>query len=394
MARNKRFVKYAKHSNVDSQSLYIDEDARLRLVDELKERGSRRILVVCDNSIRRLHPFDELIDVLNSEGFRTFVYCQPGNILMDRDIEGGLKIYGEYNCDTVIAIGGTSEIDCGKLIAACVTNPVKSLSQFVGIDKINNEIPLLCTILTENCASSSTASAEFFDNTAGKWMTVISGCLVPHVVIIDTDFSERVALDNAVSSALSSLCITIEAYTSPVAGDFPEYRASAVIASMILFKNIEKFWNNTTDTFLRKQIAVGGFYAGLSTRKTGIGYAHIIMHTILSRYNVVHGTGLTRILLLVLQEQMADPKICEGLAKLAKAAHFCSMNLANDRAAESLINNLKRLYTKVSGEKEEPLVHAEDIDSLVSEVERESKTYVLSKQIDSKALYRIFEALS
>ena len=394
MAKSKRFVKYAKQSNVDSQSFYIDEDARFRLVDELKNRGSRRILVVCSASIRRLNPFDELIDILNSEGFRTFVYCQPGSILMDRDIEGGLKIYGEYNCDSLIAIGGTSEIDCAKLIAACVTNPVKSLSQFVGIDKISNEIPLLCTILTENCASSSTASAEFFDNTAQKWRTIVSGCLVPHIVIIDTDFSERVALDNAVSSALTSLCVTIEAYTSPVAKEFPEYRASAVIASMILFKNIEKFCNNTTDTFLRKQIAVGGFYAGLATRKTGIGFAHIIMHTILSRYNVVHGTGLTRILLLVLQEQMSDPKTCEGLANLAKAAHFCSMALDNDRAAESLINNLSRLYTKVSGDSNESLVHAEDIDALVAEVEREAKTYVLTKEIDTKALHRIFEALT
>ena len=394
MVGKKRFTKYANQSNVDSQSLFVDDDSRLLLVDELKNRGSRRILVICDNMIRRLHPFDELMDRLNSEGFRTFIFCQTEDILLDRDIEGGLKVYGEYNCDTIVTIGGTCEIDCGKLIAALSANPVKSITQIVGIDKLPNDIPLLCTIMTENCASSTTASAEFFDNTTGKWRTVISGNLVPHIVVVDTDFSERVPFEDTVSSALTALCVTIEAYISPVARYYPEYRASAVNSSMILFKNLEKFCNNTTDTFLRKQIAIGGFYSGLSTRKTGIGYAHIIMHTILTKYNMVHGKGLTRILILVLKEQKGNPEICYDLAELAKASHFCSSSLSNDLAAESFISNLERLYGKVSNEDEEPLVNEEDIDSLVSEVEKEARTYVLDKTIDNKALRRIITALT
>ncbi len=394
MVGKKRFTKYANQSNVDSQSLFVDDDARLHLVDELKVRGSRRILIICNNTIRKLRPFNELIDKLNNEGFRTFVFCQTEMILMDRDIEGGLKVYGEYNCDTIVTIGGTCEIDCGKLIAALSANPVKVISQIVGVDKLPNDIPLLCTIMTENCASSTTASAEFFDNVAMKWRTVISGNLVPHIVVVDTDFSERVSFENTVSSALTALCVTIEAYISPVAKFYPEYRASAINSSMILFKNLEKFSNNSTDTFLRKQIAVGGFYSGLSTRKTGIGYAHIIMHTLVSKYNMVHGKCLPRILILVLKELQGNPEICDGLADLAKASHFCSSSLASDVAAESFIYNLERLYGKVSDEGDEPVAKAEDIDYLVNEVAKEARTYVLDKTIDDKALRKIITALT
>ena len=394
MVTNKKFAKYAKHNDVETQSLYIEDEARFHLVDELRSRGTRRILVICDNSLRRLHPFEEVINSFEEAGFRVFVYCQPGSILLDRDIEGGFKMYGEYNCDTIVAIGGTSEIDCGKLVAALVTNPVKTVAQFVGIDKISNEIPLLCTIMTENCASSTTGSAEFFDNTSKQWKTVISSVLVPHMVVIDTEISERVSLENSISSALTALCVTIEAYISPVAKEYPEYRASAINASMIFFKNLEKFCNNPSDNFLRKQIAVAGFYAGLASRKTGIGYAHIIMHTILGRYKVLQGSGLIRILILVLREQLVNKETCSVLSELAKAAHFCSQGLSDDKAAESLVDNLERLYLKVSGDAGNPIVDAADIDMLVSEVENEARTYVLSKDIDSKALRKIILALS
>ena len=327
-------------------------------------------------------------------GFRVFAYNQNGDILTDKHVEEGLGIYKEYNCDTVIAIGGTSEIDCGKLVAACVTNPVKSLSQLVGVNKLSNDIPALCVIMTENCASSTTASAEFLDSSNNKWRTVLSTYLVPHMVVIDTELSERISHEDAVSSAFTSLCLTIEAYISPVAKLFPEYRASAVNSSLIIFKNLEKFCNNTTDNFLRKQIAVAGFYAGLSTRKTGIGYAHIIMHTILGRYGVAHGTGITRILLCVLQEQLGNKEICEALAELARASHFCSQGLSSERAAESFIDNLNRLYLKVASDLEIPHIDNKDIDMLIGEIEREARMFVLNKDIDTKALSRILAALT
>ena len=389
MAKQNKFVKYARTSDVDTQSFYIEDDARLHLADELKSKGTRRILVVCNDMIRKLRPFDEFANSLADAGFRLFVYSEQGEMLNDTDIEAGLKIYHEYNCDTIIAIGGTSEIDCGKLIAACVTNPVKSLTQLAGVNKLSNDIPALCTIMTENCASSTTASAEFYDTVNKKWRMVLSAYLVPHMVVIDTELSERISHEHAVSSAFTALCLTIEAYISPVAKLFPEFRASAINSSLIIFKNLEKFCNNTTDSFLRKQIAVAGFYAGLSTRKTGVGYAHIIMHTLIGKYGVTHGQGLTKILLMVLEEQLGNADTCAALAELARASHFCSQGLSNEGAAESLIDNLRRLDQKVAVDLELPRINPDDIDSLVTEIEKEARMFVLSKDIDTKALSRI-----
>ncbi|MCQ2467105.1 MAG: iron-containing alcohol dehydrogenase [Clostridia bacterium] len=391
----KKLVRYTRISDVDPQSLYLEEDARLHLVDEFKAMGTRRILIVCDNSTRRLKPFEELLECFDDEGFRVFIYCQTGNMLIDRDIEGGVKIYHEYNCDTIVVIGGTSEIDCAKLIAACVNNPVKSLSQLVGTNRLVNDIPPICSIMTENCASSTTASAEFFDSESKQWKTVLSGYLIPHMVVIDTDFSDRVTREVTISSALTALCIAIEAYISPQSKEFKEYRASAPIACSIIYKNLEKYCNNATDAFLRKQIAVGGFYAGLSARKTGIGYAHIIMHVLINHYGIVHGTGFPKLLALVLQAQLDNEETCEALAEIAKISHFCSQNLENKRAAESLIDNLNRITKKCVGE-DNPfsIVDKTKIEKVVEDIEKETKFYDLKRDIDTRTLYSIISALS
>lgn len=395
MASKKKLVRYTRISDVDPQSLYLEEDARLHLIDELKAMGTRRILIVCDNSTRRLTPFDELFDCFDAEEFKVFIYCQTGNMLFDRDIEGGVKIYREYNCDTIVVIGGTAEIDCAKLIAACVNNPVKSVNQLVGTNRLVNDIPPICSIMTENCASSTTASAEFFDNETKQWRTVLSGYLIPHMVVIDTDFSDRVARETIISSALTALCVAIEAYITPQSDKFTEYRASAPIACSIIFKNLEKYCNNSSDAFLRKQIAVGGFYAGLSARKTGIGYAHIIMHVLINHYGIVHGTGFTKILALVLQAQLGNERTCEALAEIAKISHFCSQNLDNRSAAESLIDNLTRITKKCVGD-DNPfnMVDKTKIEAVVADIERETKFYDLKKDIDTKTLYSIISALS
>ncbi len=387
----KSFVRYVGQSDAEPQSLYIDSGAALDIVPELREKGARRLLVICDNQTRRLNAFTELMDCLKTEGFRVFVYSLVGQLLQDNDILAGLKIFLEYNCDTAIAIGGTSEIDCGKLVCACAANSNRTLSQLTGINKIKNSVPTVCCILSSNCASASTPSAEYYSNETKLWKTVFSNYLIPHMVVIDPEFSDRVAVETIVLSTLSALCMTIEAYINPSAGQYPEYKASSLIASTGILCNLDKLCNNPTDAYLRKQIAVAGFYAGLSARKTGIGYAHIIMHCLMNRYGTLHGVGLDRILPVVLTSVI--DRRADALAELARTGHFCSTGLSSVRAAESYIGTITRAYQKLGNYYEFPVVKPEDVDSIVSETEQQAAIFGIRGAIDTKTLYGIVQSL-
>ena len=96
-----------------------------------------------------------------------------------------------------------------------------------------------------------------------------------------------------------------------------------------------------------------------------------------------------------MQAQLGNEKTCEALAEIAKLSHFCSQNLDSRAAAESLIDNLNRITKKCAGD-ENPLamVDKTTIESVVEDIEKESKFYDLNRDIDTKTLYSILLALS
>lgn len=386
------FIRYARKIDIDPQSIYFDSSIITNVVPELRARGTRRILIVCDPVTRKYKIFEDMLTAFLEQGFRVFAYKRTDGQLTTKDIVGGLKIYNDYNCDTIVSVGGTAEIDCAKLIAVLAANPEKSLSTATGTDKFKNDIKTLCCIVSDNSASASTASAEYYSEETHKWETVLSPFLVPHVVVFDSEFSSRVPLETAVSSSLTALCLAIEAYTSPVADYFPEYRANAVVAITKIFGTIDKMYKKPTDSYIRKQISAGGFYAGLSSRKTGIGYAHIIMHCFVDKYNVPHGTGYCRILQLILKASLDKEK--ESLAILAREAHFCTMSIDTTSAAQSFIESITRLYQRVGGFDVIPHINEEDIDSIVAETEKEAVRFGLNKTIDTNTLRQIIAILA
>lgn len=386
------FVRYATKTNVDPQKVYIENKAVDSIIEELTERGSRRLLVVCDNAVRKLRPFEKMVDKLLSEHYRVFIYCQTGNILVAGDIEGAAKICHEYNCDTIIAVGGMSEIDCAKLVGAMVNNPDSTLQQMSGVNKIKNDIPTVICICTENSVAATTSSAEFYIPDKHQWVDVYSPFLTPHIVVYDAEFSSRGALEISMISAVEALSIAIESYIHPLSLSFPEYRASSKIAITSAIKNLEKLASNPTDAIVRNQIGVMSFYAGLSSRKSGLGYAHMIEHALISKYGVAHGTGFATVLPLVLSAQMRDYQ--DDFAELARAAHFCSASLDTASAAQVFVDNIRRILEKLKLPKMACSIARDDVASIVNEVERMAKNYSFKNPLDSRMLTHTILMLS
>lgn len=386
------FIRYVRKVDTDPQTVFFEDSVVTGIVPELKERGTRRILVICALNTRKFRYFEDMVDSFIEQGFRVFAYKRNDEVLSDKDIEGALKIYKEYNCDSIVSVGGTAEIDCAKLVAALAANRDKNLYSITGTDKLSSDIRVLCCIVTDNSPSGATASAEYYSNETSKWETVLSPYLVPHIVAFDPEFSSRIPIDIAVSTAMTSLCMAIEAYLSPIAQFFPEYRANAMIAIMKIFGTLDKLYKKPSDTYLRKQVAAGGFYSGLSTRKAGYGYAHIIMHCLQSRYSVPHGTGMCRILTLILKATLERNR--DDLAMLSRDSHFCTMSIDAASAAQSFIESITRLYQRVECADVIPPIKESEIDGIVADVEKEALVFGLRKTLDSDTLRSIINILS
>ena len=361
------FAKSTEKDGVTPQALYIDTGATGNIAEDLKKRGCKRLLILSNKSTFEYRSVDNVIKKYNDAGLRTFKY-QRRNIVADsRDIEGALKTYKEYNCDTIVVIGDMHDISVAKMTAVSATNPNKP-SAFAGIGSIKYDIGTLVAVKIDSAASASTPEASFFDFETGKWITCVSQIMMPQIVVIDSEMMRRVNDDMIRFSALDALCIAIEAYLSPYASDNPEYRANAEIGMYKIFGRLNNLVADTTDGYLLTKVSMGGFYAGLSATKLGFGYTHFIMHELQDRFGCEYGAGMGRILVAVLRELLEF--VSEDLAECAKRQQLCNTSLDTISAAQMFIESVSDIFKKNMPDNDLPFLNREDCANIAESVRK------------------------
>lgn len=382
MAKKGSYIEYSSKAVFEPQQIFSGSGASRELPSDLKEKGTRRVLIICSKAVLRYKSYEDLTSGLTTEGIRFFVYEKEDLLLKQSEAEACAKMFKEYNCDTIIAIGGTSAIDCGKLtIALNGSNNPKNAVELAGDGKVKRGKGKLCCVVTDAGASAATPFAEFMSEN-NKWLMVRSSLIVPDVVVIDTDFSMRTDHNKAIDSALTAFCEAIEAYISPVSSYNPLYRADAVNACVTIYSNISSVKAAQEDAYLRYKLTAGGLCAGLSLRMTGIGYSHLAVHSMLERYGDIHGAFYLRILRCLLEAESA--LLCKDLADLARHLNICTKNADDKSAAQTFIDALDLMWRKYSENVIVPEISKSDALDIADEVKKAASLYDLYR-LDSKA---------
>lgn len=113
----------------------------------LAKEKTNSALVVTDAGIVKSGLVDPLEAVLQQNGVDYVIYdkTQPNPTV--KNVEDALILYRLSKCDTIIAIGGGSAMDCAKAIGA-VAYPQKSQAQMGSILRVFRKIPTLIAIPT------------------------------------------------------------------------------------------------------------------------------------------------------------------------------------------------------------------------------------------------------
>ena len=383
MAKKGSYIDYSAKAVFEPQQIFSGSGAAMELPSDLKAKGARRILIICSRAVLRYRSYENLIKKIEAEGIRSFVFEKADALLKQSEVEACGKMFKEYNCDTMIAIGGTGAIDCGKMaLALGGNNNPKSAVELAGDGKVRPGKGRLCCIVTDAGASAATPFAEFISEPSGKWTMVRSSLIVPSMVVIDTDFSMRTDHNVATDSALTAFCEAIEAYISPVSSYSPLYRADAVNACVTLYSNIPSVKMNQEDPYLRYKLTAGGLCAGLSLRMTGIGYSHLAVHAMIERYGDIHGALYLRILRCLLEAEAESLE--RDLADLARFLNICTKNADDKSAAQTFIDALDMMCKKYSENIDVPAMTKKEALEISEDVKKTAGVYDLYK-LDSRA---------
>jgi len=263
---------------------------------------NKKTLLVCDNAF----------DFFNIEipcEFVRFSGFKPNPLF--EDIETGIKILRENNCDFIVAIGGGSSIDTAK-----------------GIKFYNQaDIPLMAVPTTSGTGSEATHFAVIYKD--GEKISVADEKILPEYVILQHDALKTLPLYQKKCTMLDALCQAIESWWSKKST--PESIEFSREAIKLILAHMESYLKNEDEG--NKNMLIASNFAGKAINITTTTAPHAMSYKLTSLFDLPHGHAVAICL----------PKVWRHMKNFDEIAKAFGKQKSDDAVLffEQLLQNLK-----------------------------------------------------
>lgn len=334
----------AKVLPISKPTLFLGKEALKQLCHSVSIMGIDKVLIVTDSDIVKLGLAKKLIFDFERVGVHCEVYDGVEPDPTYRHVDEGLAIYRKHRCQAVVALGGGSPIDCGKLIAACVTNQ-KPVRRLVGLLRVwKAPAPTFVIPTTAGTGSEVTVAAVVSDPVTHKKTPAMDPKLVPIAAALDPSLMLALPAHITAQTGMDALTHAIEAYISGNAT--PETDRYALAAVTLIDENLEKAVKFGQNAIARQNMALASYYAGLAFTKASLGYVHAIAHTLGAKYGTPHGLVNAVVLPHVLEFSKQEAQ--ERMAKLADTLRLTDSHVSDSIKAQAFIDYIKQLQKKLA----------------------------------------------
>ena len=348
----------------------------------VKKQGVNNVLVVTDKGLMGLHLLDSLFEGLEAEGIKYSIFdgVQPNPTIYN--VEDALKIYKENNCEGFIAFGGGSPMDCAKITAARVVRPKMSPSDMRGLLKIRKKLPPFFAVPTTAGTGSETTIAAVISNPDTHEKNAVNDpSLRPAFAVLDPELTVGLPPHITSTTGMDALTHAVEAYIGH--SNTKQTEKDAIIATKLVFENIEKAYTNGKDLEARENMLVASYHAGLAFTRAYVGYVHAIAHNLGGMYGIPHGLANAVILPYVLD--YFGETAYKRLAELADVAGVSGPAQSDREKAKRFIAAIRELNAKMGIPDKFEQIKDEDIPLIAERALKEGNPlYPVPKIMDMK----------
>ena len=257
-------------------------------------------LIVTDSGITRNSLTKPLEDILKKCGIAYIIYDKIRPNPTVHNVEEALKIYLQNNCDSLIAIGGGSSMDCAKALGARLVYPKRSLGQLKGILRVMRTLPPFIAIpTTAGTGSEVTLAAIITDSEKQHKYALMSFPLIPRYAVLDAALTYSLPPHLTATTGIDALTHATEAYIGR--STTKETRRLALEAARLIFENIENAYNDGHNRIARENMLFAAYKAGIAFSKSYVGYIHAVAHSLGGTYGTPHGLANAVIMPYVLE---------------------------------------------------------------------------------------------
>ena len=339
-----------------------------RLPQMLKDKDAGKVLVVTDKGLVDAGIAGRVADLLEEAGIEYALYSSVVPNPTSDNVEEGFRVFTDNGCDSVVAVGGGSPMDCAKGICAKAAHPRMSVRQLQGLLRVHKRVPKIFAVpTTSGTGSETTVAAVITDSETKRKASINDLVLIPAYAVLDPELTLSLPPDLTATTGMDALCHAVEAYTNHTYNTRQE-DILAKRAVKLIYDNLYRAYLDGSDIEARENMQLAAFYAGRAFTRGCVGYVHAIGHTLGGLYGVPHGKAMAILLPHVMRA--FGPAAFKRLAQLADVCGITGDSEAEK--AKKFIAWMEDIKKKTGIPDKLDMIKDEDVDQIVAWAVREA----------------------
>ncbi len=351
------------------QKVYFKKGCMPVALDELGTvMGKKKCFIVTDSFLYKngyVKPIEEKLDQMGIRHTCFFEVAPDPNL---SSALAGARAMTAFEPDCIIALGGGSAMDAGKIMWVLYEHPevdfLDLAMRFMDIrkriytfPKMGEKAYFVAIPTSSGTGSEVTPFAVITDDRTGTKYPLADYELLPNMAIIDADNMMEQPKGLTSASGVDALTHALEAYASIMATDYTDGLALKAMKSV--FEYLPRAYENgADDPVAREKMADASCLAGMAFANAFLGVCHSMAHKLGAYHHLPHGVANALLICEVMRFNAVEvpPKMGtfsqyrypHTLSRYAECARFCGVCGKDDgETLELFIKKIDELKGKV-----------------------------------------------
>ena len=351
------------------EKVYIKRGCLPVALEELKNvMNKKKVFIVTDSFLFQNGYTKPITDKLDELGIEHTTFS---NVAPDPNLAcaiEGTRAMNEFKPDAIIAVGGGSAMDAGKIMWVMYEHPevdfLDMAMRFMDIrkrvytfPKMGDKAYFIAVPTSAGTGSEVTPFAVITDEKTGTKYPLADYELLPKMAIVDANMMMNAPKGLTSASGIDAVTHCLEAYASMMATEYTD--GLAIEALKNIFKYLPRAYENgANDPEAREKMANAATMAGMAFANAFLGVCHSMAHKLGAYHHIAHGIANALMIDLVLRFNAAEVPEKMGtfpqydhphtLRRYAEVAEALGFGGANDQESlDNLIREIDILKEKI-----------------------------------------------
>lgn len=299
------------------EKVYIKKGCLPVALDEVGNvMQKKKAFIVTDSFLYKNGYTKPITDKLDEMGVThtTFFNVAPDPTLACA--KDGVAAMNAFQPDCIIAVGGGSAMDAGKIMWVMYEHPevdfLDLAMRFMDIrkrvytfPKMGEKAYFIAVPTSAGTGSEATPFAVITDERTGVKYPLADYELMPNMAIVDADFHMTAPKGLTAASGIDAVTHCLEAYASMMATDYTD--GLAIRSLQMIFQYLPRAYDNgPNDPVAREKMANAATMAGMAFANAFLGVCHSMAHKLGAFHHLPHGVANALMIDYVLRFNAAE----------------------------------------------------------------------------------------